>query len=51
MAHQFKIHAVKANLSQLIGAALAGDDVVITEGSKPVVPLVAISWARFKAGF
>jgi antitoxin (DNA-binding transcriptional repressor) of toxin-antitoxin stability system len=50
MERQFTIHAAKTNLSKLIEAALAGDDVVIAKGKKPVVRLVAIPAAKFKIG-
>ncbi len=39
---QLNIHSAKTNLSKLIEAALAGDEVVIAKGSKPVVRLVPI---------
>ena len=35
----FTIHAAKTQLSRLIEAALAGEDVVIAKGDKPVVRL------------
>jgi prevent-host-death family protein len=44
------IHAAKTNLSKLIEAALAGEEVVIAKGSKPVVKLVAIAGPPFKMG-
>ena len=44
------IHAAKTNLSKLIEAALAGEEVVIAKGSKPVVKLVAIAKSPFKIG-
>jgi antitoxin (DNA-binding transcriptional repressor) of toxin-antitoxin stability system len=47
---QFTVHAAKTNLSRLIEAALAGEDVVIARGDKPVVRLVAIPQGRFKLG-
>ncbi len=50
MERQFTIHAAKTNLSKLIEAALAGDDVVIAKGKKPVVRLVAIPTTKFKIG-
>jgi antitoxin (DNA-binding transcriptional repressor) of toxin-antitoxin stability system len=50
MERQFTIHAAKTNLSKLIEAALAGDDVVIAKGKKPVVRLVAIPTAKFRIG-
>lgn len=50
MAQQFTVHAAKTHLSKLIEAALAGDDVVIAKGNKPVVRLVPISQGKFKIG-
>jgi prevent-host-death family protein len=47
---QVSIHAAKTNLSKLIEAALAGGEVVIAKGSKPVVRLVAITRTPFKFG-
>ena len=47
---QFTVHAAKTNLSKLIDAALAGEEVVIAKGSKPVVKLVAIPQGKFKIG-
>ena len=47
---QFTVHAAKTHLSRLIDAALAGEDVVIAKGSKPVVKLVAIPQRKFKIG-
>ena len=44
------IHVAKTQLSRLIEAALAGEDVVIAKGDKPVVRLVAIPQGRFKLG-
>lgn len=42
-----KIHEAKTNFSRLIEAALAGEDVVIARGDKPVVRLVPIRTERF----
>jgi antitoxin (DNA-binding transcriptional repressor) of toxin-antitoxin stability system len=47
---QVTIHAAEADLSELIEAVLAGEEVVIAEGDKPLVKLVAIKRARFKFG-
>lgn len=47
---QFNIHSAKTNLSKLIEAALAGDEVVIARGTKPVVRLVPIPDEGFKLG-
>ena len=48
--NQFTIHAAKTNLSKLIEAALAGEDVVIAKGSKPVVRLTPIPQGKFTLG-
>jgi len=37
------VHNAKTNLSKLIAAALAGEDVVIARGQTPVVRLVPVS--------
>jgi prevent-host-death family protein len=47
---QVTIHAAKTNLSKLIEAALAGEDVVIAKGNKPMVRLVPIPQGRFQVG-
>jgi antitoxin (DNA-binding transcriptional repressor) of toxin-antitoxin stability system len=47
---QVTIHAAKTNLSKLIEAALAGEEVVIAKGKTAVVKLVAIERTRFKMG-
>jgi prevent-host-death family protein len=47
---QVTVHAAKTNLSKLIDAALAGEEVVIAKGDKPVVRLVAIKRTPFKFG-
>ncbi len=44
------IHAAKTHLSRLIEAALAGEDIVIAKGDKPVVRLVPIPQGKFKFG-
>jgi antitoxin (DNA-binding transcriptional repressor) of toxin-antitoxin stability system len=44
------IHVAKTQFSKLIAAALAGEDVVIAKGDKPVVRLVAIPQGQFKLG-
>ena len=38
-----KMHQAKTQLSKLIAAALAGEDVVIARGSEPVVRLTPIA--------
>ena len=47
---QVTIHAAKTNLSKLIEAALAGEEVVIAKGSTPVVRLVPVARGAFKVG-
>ena len=47
---QVTIHAAKTNLSKLIEAALAGEEVIIAKGAKPVVKLVPIQKKPFKLG-
>jgi prevent-host-death family protein len=37
-----KVHEAKTNLSKLIAAALAGEEVVIARGDKPVVKLTPV---------
>jgi prevent-host-death family protein len=47
---QVTIHAAKTNLSRLIEAALAGEEVVIARGKTPVARIVPIPQQRFKLG-
>lgn len=47
---QFTVHSAKTNLSKLIEAALSGEEVIISKGSKPVVKLVPIEKKPFKFG-
>jgi prevent-host-death family protein len=47
---QFTVHAAKTQLSKLIDAALAGEEVIIAKGSKPVVRLVPIPQTGFRLG-
>jgi len=47
---QVTVHAAKTNLSKLIDAAMAGEEIVIAKGSKPVVKLVALPQGKFKLG-
>ena len=47
---QFSVHAAKTQLSKLIDAALAGEEVVIAKGSKPAVRLVPIPQSGFRFG-
>ena len=44
------IRVAGAQLSQLIEAALSGEDIVIVKGDKPVVRLVPIRQGQFKFG-
>lgn len=45
------IHAAKTHLSRLIDRALAGEDVVIARGTKPVVRLVPVESVEPKRRF
>ncbi len=47
---QFTIHAAKTQLSKLIEAALAGEDVIIAKGSMPVVRIVPVRKDSFRIG-
>lgn len=47
---QVNIHTAKTQLSKLIEAALAGEEVVIARGARPVVRLVPIPQKGFKLG-
>jgi len=47
---QVTVHAAKTNLSKLIDAAMAGEEIIIAKGSRPVVKLVAIPQGKFKIG-
>ena len=47
---QFNVHTAKSQLSKLIDAALAGEEVIIAKGSKPVVRLVPIPQSGFQFG-
>ncbi len=44
------IHVAKTQLSRLIEAALAGEEIVIAKGDNPVVRLVPIPQGKFKFG-
>lgn len=46
----FTVHNAKTNLSRLIDAALAGEEVVIARGHTPVVKLTPLPSGRFKLG-
>ena len=43
---QVTIHEAKTNLSRLIQAALAGEEVVIAKGKQPLVKLVVVPELR-----
>ena len=47
---QVTVHVAKTNLSKLIDAALAGEDIIIAKGNKPAVRLVAIPQGSVKIG-
>lgn len=47
---QFTIHAAKTNLSKLVDAVLAGEEVIIAKGKNPVVKMVPVPQGRFKLG-
>lgn len=47
---QVTVHAAKTNLSKLIEAALAGEEIIIARGDIPAVKLVPIPQGRFKIG-
>lgn len=47
---QVTVHAAKTQLSKLIEAAVAGEDVVIAKGAHPVVRLVPVKSGQFKIG-
>jgi prevent-host-death family protein len=47
---QVTIHAAKTHLSKLIQAALAGEEVIIANGGRPVVKLVALPRGRYRLG-
>lgn len=44
------VHQAKSQLSKLIAAAEAGDDVVIARNGKPAVKLVPLNAAKFRLG-
>ena len=47
---QVTVHAAKTNLSKLIEAALAGEEVVIAKGKRPVVKIVPVPQNGFTIG-
>jgi antitoxin (DNA-binding transcriptional repressor) of toxin-antitoxin stability system len=46
----FSVHEAKTQLSRLIEAALAGEEVVIARGKTPVVRLVPLPRSGFRFG-
>ncbi len=46
--HQVNIHEAKTHLSKLIQEAVAGEDVIIAKGNKPVVKLVALHHQKLR---
>lgn len=47
---QVTIHTAKTQLSKLIEAAAAGEDVVVARGDTPVARIVPIRKGQFKTG-
>lgn len=47
---QVTVQAAESSLPELIDAVLAGEEVVITRGDKPVVRLVPLPQGRFSLG-
>jgi prevent-host-death family protein len=47
---QVTIHHAKTQLSKLIEAAMAGEEIVIAKGDKPMVRLVPVVKGSFKLG-
>jgi prevent-host-death family protein len=50
VAMQVTVHKAKTNLSKLIEAAMAGEEVIIAKGKRPVVRLTPIPQAKFRIG-
>jgi prevent-host-death family protein len=48
---QMNIHDAKTNLSKLVEAAEAGEEVIIARNNKPAVRLVPIGQMQSKSGF
>jgi antitoxin (DNA-binding transcriptional repressor) of toxin-antitoxin stability system len=48
MATTFTIHEAKTHLSRLINRALAGEEIVIAKGKKPLVKLTVLPDAKFE---
>ena len=47
---QVTIHEAKTNLSKLIEAVLAGEEVIVAKGKRPMVKIVPFPQNRFKLG-
>ena len=47
---QVTIHAAEANLSELIDAALAGEEIVIVKGDEAVARIAPITHPAFRMG-
>lgn len=47
---QVTIHTAKTQLSKLIEAVKAGEEVIIAKGSEPVARLIPVSKGAFKTG-
>lgn len=47
---QVTVHAAKTQLSKLIEAALAGEEVIIARGKQPAVKLVPVDRKPFQLG-
>lgn len=47
---QVNIHKAKSQLSKLIKAALAGEEVIIAHGNRPVVKLVPVPSKGYRLG-
>ncbi len=47
---QVTVHKAKSQLSKLIDAARAGEDVIIAKGSKPVARLIPLKPGDFRIG-
>ncbi len=47
---QVTIHTAKTQLSKLIEAALGGEEIIISRGSKPVARLMPIVQGAFQIG-
>jgi len=50
MSMQVNIHKAKSQLSKLIKAALAGEEVIIANGDRPVVKLVPVPSKGYQLG-